>query len=102
MGNGGEFELSQEVVSVLPSDPYEQIDIASRITAMAVSTRVSKLETEAGKLRQKMTEKEHVIHGLQERISKATGALQEQSAKLSHSEAEQVFLLLVPCGRLVC
>lgn len=89
MGNGGEFELPQEVLSVLPSDPYEQLDVARRITAMAVAARVSKLESETGKLRQKLSEKEHVIYGLQDRVVEAENTLQETSARLSHALDEQ-------------
>ncbi|XP_024378652.1 uncharacterized protein At4g15545 isoform X2 [Physcomitrium patens] len=84
MGNGGgEFEISQELLSVLPSDPYEQLEVARRITGMAVAARVSKLEGETVKLRQKLTEKEHLIYGLQERIGEAQSTLQETSARLS-------------------
>ncbi|KAG0569428.1 hypothetical protein KC19_6G090100 [Ceratodon purpureus] len=93
MGNGGEFELSQDVLAVLPSDPYEQLEIARRITAMAVATRMSKLEAETGKLRQKLTEKEHVIHGLQERVSEAEATLEDTNAKFSQSMEEQSKLL---------
>ena len=95
MGNGGEFELSQDVLSALPSDPYEQLEIARRITAMAVATRMSKLESETGKLRQKLAEKEHVIHGLQERVSEAETTLEEANTKLSQSMEEQVGLSLI-------
>ncbi|KAG0576971.1 hypothetical protein M758_5G107300 [Ceratodon purpureus] len=91
-GNGSEFELSQDVLAVLPSDPYEQLDVARRITAMAVAARVSKLEQETGKLRQKLTEKEHMIYGLQERVVEAESTLQETSARLSHALDEQTKL----------
>ncbi|CAM6015472.1 unnamed protein product [Sphagnum balticum] len=95
MGNGaggGEFELPQELLSVLPSDPYEQLDVARRITAMAVAARVSKLELETGKLRLKLAEKEHIIHGLQERIGDTESTLQETSARLSRALDEQANL----------
>jgi hypothetical protein len=36
-GEGGLFELPQEVLSILSSDPYEQLDVARTITAMAVA-----------------------------------------------------------------
>ncbi|CAK9218437.1 unnamed protein product [Sphagnum troendelagicum] len=91
-GGGGEFELPQELLSVLPSDPYEQLDVARRITAMAVAARVSKLELETGKLRLKLAEKEHIIHGLQERIGDAESTLQETSARLSRALDEQASL----------
>lgn len=90
MANGGEFELPQEVLAVLPSDPYEQLDVARRITAMAVAARVSKLESETGKLRQKLTEKEHTIYDLQERVVEAENTLEETSARLSNALDEQV------------
>lgn len=93
MGSGGQGELPQDLVSVLPSDPYEQLDVARRITAMAVATSMSKLESETGKLRQKLTEKEQVIHGLQGRVLEAEAALQVLNAKLSQSEAEQTKLV---------
>ncbi|CAM6013785.1 unnamed protein product [Sphagnum balticum] len=91
-GGGGEFELPQELLSVLPSDPYEQLDVARRITAMAVAARVSKLELETGKLRLKLAEKEHIIHGLQERIGDTESTLQETSSRLSRALDEQASL----------
>ena len=97
MGNEGGFELSGELMSVLPSDPYDQLDLARRITAMAVSSCTSKLEMETGKLRQKLAEKEHEIHGLQERISVAQSTLIETNAKISKSMEEQVGLSLGVC-----
>lgn len=73
--------------------------MARRITATAVATRMSKLEAETGKLRQKLAEKEHVILGLQERVFHAQTILQEMNAKLLLSIDEQVQQLLrVPCG----
>jgi hypothetical protein len=63
-GEGGVFELPQEVLSILPSDPYEQLNIACTITAMAVAARVSKLELETGNLHLKLSEKENIIHVL--------------------------------------
>ncbi|RLN15955.1 uncharacterized protein C2845_PM02G03670 [Panicum miliaceum] len=36
----GDFALPDEVLAALPRDPYEQLDLARRITAMAVAGRV--------------------------------------------------------------
>jgi len=55
-----------------------------------VATRMSKLEQETGKLRQKLTEKEHVIHSLQERVAEAEATLEETNARFSQSMEEQV------------
>jgi hypothetical protein len=95
-GGGGELELPQDLLSVLPSDPYEQLDVARRITAMAVTARVAKFESETGKLRLNLAEKEHVIHDLQERVGDAESSLQETTARLSHALEEQAGSTLTP------
>jgi hypothetical protein len=95
-GGGGELELPQDLLSVLPSDPYEQLDVARRITAMAVTARVAKLESETGKLRFKLADKEHVIHDLQECVGNAESSLQETTARLSHALEEQAGSTLTP------
>ena len=51
-------DLPPDVLSVLPSDPYEQLEVAKKITAMAISSRLSQLEAQTGKLRGKLNEKE--------------------------------------------
>lgn len=50
------FEFLQEVLAILPLDPYEQLDVVRTITAMVVATRVSKLELETGNLHLKLAE----------------------------------------------
>ncbi|CAM6087643.1 unnamed protein product [Calypogeia fissa] len=83
MGNGGNFDVPQEVMAVLPADPYEQLDLARRITAMALAERLSKLEAETGKLRAKLAEKDLVISELQDRVMDAESSLQETTSRLS-------------------
>jgi hypothetical protein len=103
MQNGGEdavFEFPQEVLAILPSDPYEQLDVARTITAMAVAARVSKLELETGNLRLKLAEKENIIHVLQERSGDPESTLHETSARLSRALGEQVWKLLLDVSRL--
>ncbi|CAK9266133.1 unnamed protein product [Sphagnum jensenii] len=63
-GEGGVFDLPQEVLSISPSDPYEQLDVAHTITAMAIVAHVSKLELEIKNLHLKLVEKENIIHVL--------------------------------------
>jgi hypothetical protein len=99
-GEGGVFELPQEVLSILPSDPYEQLDVARTITAMAVAARVSKLELETGNLHLKLAEKEDIIHVLQERSGDPESTLHETSARLSRALGEQVWKLLLDVSRL--
>ena len=48
-GNGGpDFELAEEILAVMPTDPYDQLDLARKITSMAIASRVSKLELDNG------------------------------------------------------
>jgi hypothetical protein len=59
MQNGGEdamFEFLQEVLAILPLNPYEQLDVVRTITTMAVAAHVSKLELEIGNLHLKLAE----------------------------------------------
>ena len=43
---GPDFELLDEILSVIPTDPYEQLDLARKITSMVLALRVSKLKSE--------------------------------------------------------
>ena len=77
-----EFSLPDDVLAVLPRDPYEQLDLARRITAMAVAGRVSGLEREAGRLRAEAAEKDRENAELRERVALLDTALQETNARL--------------------
>ncbi|CAM6021619.1 unnamed protein product [Sphagnum balticum] len=105
MQNGREdavFEFPQEVLAILPSDPYEQLDVACTITAMAVAARVSKLELETGNLHLKLAEKEKekIIHVLQERTGDPESTLHQTSARLWRALGEHVWKLLLDVSRL--
>ncbi|KAG2547028.1 hypothetical protein PVAP13_9KG066700 [Panicum virgatum] len=78
----GDFALPDEVLAALPRDPYEQLDLARRITAMAVAGRVSGLEREAGRLRAEAAEKDRENAELRERVGLLDTALQETNARL--------------------
>ncbi|XP_002974363.2 uncharacterized protein At4g15545 isoform X1 [Selaginella moellendorffii] len=88
MGNA-DFDLPESICSVLPDDPYEQLDVARRITAMAIVARVGKLEAEEKKASQKILERERTIYELQERLVEAERSLQETNARLGHALEEQ-------------
>lgn len=64
-----DFNLPDEILSVIPTDPYDQLDLARKITSMAIASRVSKLEAETGRLRNKLNEKDRVIMELEEKVS---------------------------------
>lgn len=85
----GDLELPKELLAVLPTDPYEQLDIARKITSRAISVRVSKLEAETGKLRQKLGEKESTIYNLQQNVAELEQSLQDNTDRLSRALDEQ-------------
>ncbi|KAG6473136.1 uncharacterized protein At4g15545-like isoform X1 [Zingiber officinale] len=95
-GSGGdvesEFHLPDEILAVMPSDPYEQLDLARKITSMAIASRVSKLDLEAVRLRQTVAEKDQTIANLQERISQLDRMFQETDARLKAALEENITL----------
>ncbi|XP_058071974.1 uncharacterized protein At4g15545-like [Magnolia sinica] len=69
-GNGFvDFHLPDEILAVIPTDPYDQLDLARKITSMAIASRVSRLESEAGRLRQTVADRDRTIYELQEKIA---------------------------------
>jgi hypothetical protein len=90
--NASDFELPEELLGILPTDPYEQLELARRITSIAVGSRVSKLEAEASKFKIKITEKDQRIYELEEKINQLEKALNETGERLSHSLEEQAKL----------
>lgn len=79
---GPDFHLSDEILSVIPTDPYDQLDLARKITSMAIASRVTKLESETGRLRQKLNEKDRVIVELQDNVSQLEKACRETELRL--------------------
>ncbi|XP_073134910.1 uncharacterized protein At4g15545-like [Henckelia pumila] len=84
MAQGGsgvapDLNLPADILSVIPADPYDQLDLARKITSMAIASRVSKLETEAARLHQKLQEKDLRIVELEDKVSEL---------ETSHEEAE--------------
>ncbi|XP_010274100.1 PREDICTED: uncharacterized protein At4g15545 isoform X2 [Nelumbo nucifera] len=92
-GGGTDFHLPDEILSVIPTDPYDQLDLARKITSMAIASRVSKLESETGRLRQKISEKDRLVFELEEKVSQLQQALQETDARLRVSLDENMKLL---------
>ncbi|KAK2654216.1 hypothetical protein Ddye_014072 [Dipteronia dyeriana] len=82
VGSGPDFHLSDEVLAVIPTDPYDQLDLARKITSMAIASRVTKLESEVGRMKQKLYEKDRVIYELEERLTHVQKACQESDSRL--------------------
>ncbi|KAK2972006.1 hypothetical protein RJ640_005026 [Escallonia rubra] len=83
-GSGPDFHLPDEILSVIPTDPYDQLDLARKITSMAIASRVSKLETEVARLRLKSHDKDRAIAQLEEKmkLSKERDSLSMVTKKL--------------------
>jgi hypothetical protein len=85
LGDGAEaadFVLPNELLVALPRDPYEQLDLARRITTLVVSGQVSGLEQEAGRMRAEAAGKDRENAELRERVVLLDTALQETNARL--------------------
>ncbi|KAF5728101.1 Interactor of constitutive active ROPs 2 [Tripterygium wilfordii] len=79
---GPDFHLPDEILAVIPTDPYDQLDLARKITSMAIASRVKKLEEDTGRMRQKLFEKDRVISDLEEKVSRLQNVYQESDSKL--------------------
>lgn len=89
-GTGPEFNLPDDILSVIPTDPYDQLDLARKITSMAIASRVSKLESEVGRLKQKVYEKDNMILELEEKVSHLQQAFHEADMRFKISREDNV------------
>ena len=80
--NGPDFNLPDEILAVIPTDPYDQLDLARKITSMAIASRVSNLEADMVRMKQKLNEKEITIYDLQKKLSHLEHANQEAESRL--------------------
>ncbi|XP_052207613.1 uncharacterized protein At4g15545-like [Diospyros lotus] len=87
-GAGPDFDLPDEVLAVIPTDPYDQLDLARKITSMAIASRVSNLESEVARLRQKMQDKDRLVLELEDQVSQLSQAYHEADTrlKISHDD----------------
>ncbi|CAH8381187.1 unnamed protein product [Eruca vesicaria subsp. sativa] len=87
-----DLELSDEVLSVIPMDPFEQLDLARKITSMAIASRVSNLDSEVVELRQKLQSKETVVRELEEKASRLERERREADSRLKMVLEENMIL----------
>nr|GEX27361.1 hypothetical protein CTI12_AA501740 [Tanacetum cinerariifolium] len=64
----GDMNVPKQFLDVLPCDPFEQLDIARKITSNALSTRVSSLESESSILQQHIAARDDVIVDLESKL----------------------------------
>ncbi|KAF8663819.1 hypothetical protein HU200_055152 [Digitaria exilis] len=74
--------LPDAIAAALPPDPYEQLEVARKITAVAVAARASRLELEAARLRQRLADRDRVAAGLADRAARLELALRDADARL--------------------
>ncbi|XP_038990547.1 uncharacterized protein At4g15545-like [Hibiscus syriacus] len=91
-GSAMDFNLPEEILSVIPTDPYEQLDMARKITSMAIASRVSNMEAEMARMRDSLCQKDRTIYDLEEKLSRLQQANQEADSRLKLAFAENVKL----------
>lgn len=74
-------ELPSEVASILPMDPFAQLELAHKIAAHALATKVAQLEADSQQLREALLGKQNHIKTLERRTSLLELELQEMHAK---------------------
>uniref|UniRef100_A0A804NCV4 At4g15545-like C-terminal domain-containing protein n=1 Tax=Zea mays TaxID=4577 RepID=A0A804NCV4_MAIZE len=77
-----ELPLPDAIAAALPPDPYEQLEVARKITAVAVASRASRLELEAARLRQRLADRDRLAAELADRAAKLEQALRDADARL--------------------
>ncbi|XP_043720934.1 uncharacterized protein At4g15545 [Telopea speciosissima] len=87
------IDIPEDILSVLPSDPFDQLDVARKITSIALSTRISKLESECSSLRSSLDEKDDLISELQAQVYSLDTSLAEISDRLLRAHQEKESLL---------
>ncbi|GAU20051.1 hypothetical protein TSUD_381430 [Trifolium subterraneum] len=91
--SGPSLDIPEELLQVLPSDPFEQLDVARKITSIALSTRVNTLQSEVSALRAELAEKDALIDELQTQAEPFQAALTEAADKLALAEQDKEKLL---------
>ncbi|XP_033128176.1 uncharacterized protein At4g15545 isoform X1 [Brassica rapa] len=87
-----DFSLSDEILAVIPTDPYEQLDLARKITSMAIASRVSNLESQVSVLTQKLRDKDKLIDDLEGRASSFERLYHEAGSSLKNALDENMKL----------
>ncbi|KAL3133994.1 hypothetical protein ABBQ32_008433 [Trebouxia sp. C0010 RCD-2024] len=87
-----ERTLPKEMIQVLPSDHYAQLEVAHHISCYAFANKVKAMEAENQQLKQALTQKTSQVKTLESRLTSTQLDLQESQEKARTSE-EQVYRL---------
>lgn len=80
-------DLPSEVLSVLPADPFEQLDLARKIITVAFEKR---LQTENGSLRSELSQREREVKDLKGKVRDLEVDLKSTNERMSVAIEEQV------------
>uniref|UniRef100_A0A0E0KV77 At4g15545-like C-terminal domain-containing protein n=1 Tax=Oryza punctata TaxID=4537 RepID=A0A0E0KV77_ORYPU len=83
---GVDFHLPDEILAVIPTDPYEQLDVARKITSMAIASRVTRLEADVASLRRDLADRDLAEADLRARLADSDARLLaalDENAKLA-------------------
>jgi predicted nucleic acid-binding Zn-ribbon protein len=92
----GEDVIPRELMAVMPRDPHKQLDLARRITSMAIESQMSQLEAETVHLRDMMSEKDTTISELKERLMELDQSFREADGRLRSVLEENVSVKFAP------
>ncbi|KAL1548532.1 hypothetical protein AAHA92_16751 [Salvia divinorum] len=87
------FDLPEELLEVLPLDPFEQLDVARKITSIALSARVDSLESEMSELRQHLADRDDIITDMESQLHSLNASFAEVSDKLAAAQLQKESLL---------
>ncbi|CAK8530980.1 unnamed protein product [Lathyrus sativus] len=87
--SGTNLDIPEELLQALPSDPFEQLDVARKITSIALSTRVNALQSEVAALRAELAEKDELIAELQAQLEAPHATVAEAADKLALAEQDK-------------
>lgn len=75
------LELPNEVVAILPSDPFAQLELAHKIAQAALAQKTAQMESEGQQLREALLQKQNQIKSLERRVSSLELELQDMVSK---------------------
>lgn len=72
-----------QVVAILPSDPFAQLELAHKIAQAALAQKTAQMESEGQQLREALLQKQNQIKSLERRVSSLELELQDMVSKVS-------------------
>lgn len=85
-----DFGIPEGILKALPSDPYDQLEVGCKITSLALSTRVSELESQSSALRAELAERDALISELRSRVHSLDASLAAADDRLAAADIEKV------------